>query len=77
MTDQELKARLSAKFLGAKIEVNDLTGTNDHYEVVIRSGALAALKRIDSHKSVMSVFDPELKTGEIHALTIRILPEEN
>jgi stress-induced morphogen len=29
------------------------------------------MSRIQMHQAVMKVFDPELKTGEVHALSIR------
>jgi stress-induced morphogen len=71
MTPDQMKQRLTTAFPNADIEVNDLTGTEDHYEVFVRSNAFQGLSRIEQHQKVMSAFQAELKTGEVHALSIR------
>jgi stress-induced morphogen len=71
MSPTQMKERLVQSFPGAEIEVNDLTGTEDHYEVFVRSSVFQGLSRIDQHKQVMAAFAAELKTGEVHALSIR------
>ena len=77
MNTQEIESRLSERYPDAKIEVVDMTGTENHYQVLIASGSFSGVSRIQRHKEVMSVFDNELKSGEVHALTIKaITPEE-
>lgn len=71
MTPQEMKDRLETSYPGATIEVLDLTGTQDHYEVFVESPVFGGMSRIQQHQHVMAVFGPELKTGEVHALSIR------
>ena len=71
MTLAEIKNRLQEAFPDGQIEVADLTGTSDHIAVDITSQAFAGLSRIKCHQKVMGVFDPELKSGELHALTIQ------
>ncbi|MCM2283113.1 MAG: BolA/IbaG family iron-sulfur metabolism protein [Bdellovibrionaceae bacterium] len=71
MTPEQMKVRLQTAYPDGVIEVTDLTGTHDHYQVSIMSGAFKGMTRIQQHKHVMTVFDPELKTGEVHALTIK------
>lgn len=71
MTLIEMEKRLFSSFPDSEIEVIDLTGTEDHYEVRIVSSIFVGLSRIEQQRTVMRVFDPELKTGEVHALTIR------
>jgi stress-induced morphogen len=66
-----MKARLEKSFPGGEIEVVDTTGTEDHYEVYVRSTAFSGLSRIEAHQKVMAAFAEELKTGEVHALSIR------
>ncbi|MEQ1723208.1 MAG: BolA/IbaG family iron-sulfur metabolism protein [Pseudobdellovibrio sp.] len=53
------------------IQVFDLTGTSDHWEVAVQSSAFKGLSRIEQHQHVMKAFAPELKTGEVHALSIK------
>ncbi len=73
MTPQEVKARLEQAYPDGQVDVVDLTGTHDHYQVMIESKAFEGLSRIQQQRHVMAVFDAELKTGEVHALTIKTL----
>lgn len=75
MTPQEMETRLREAYPDAKIEVVDLTGTQDHYQVTIESDVFANLSRIERQRHVMRVFDAELKSGEVHALTIKAVPK--
>lgn len=71
MSPEQMKLRLQQSFPNALVEVTDLTGTQDHYEVYVKSDAFQGLTRMDQHKKVMAAFQAELKTGEVHALSIR------
>lgn len=75
MTLSEMKDRLTKSFPGAHVEVTDLTGTEDHYEVVVKSASFTGQPRIRQHQAVMAAFADELKTGEVHALSIRTMTE--
>ena len=71
MSPQEMKERLEKTYPEAKVEVFDLTGGEDHYEVYVQSTTFAGLSRIQQHQSVMAAFAAELKSGEVHALSIK------
>ena len=71
MSPSDLKKRLENAFLGAQIEVTDLTGTQDHYQVSVVSPVFSGKSRIQQQRLVMDVFQAELRSGEVHALTIR------
>ena len=71
MTPEEVKQRLSETYPDANVDVTDLTGTHDHYSVYVASSVFAGMSRIQRHKHVMAAFSEELKTGEVHALTIQ------
>lgn len=75
MKIEEIKQRLIETYPDAHtetdIKVHDLTGTSDHWEVFIQSSAFQGLSRIEQHQHVMKAFAPELKTGEVHALSIK------
>lgn len=73
MTTTEMEQRLRSRYQDAQVAVIDLTGTSDHFEVRIQSAQLVGLSRINQHKAIMGVFADELKTGEVHALTIRVI----
>ena len=71
MSPEQMKHRLEMAFPQSHVDVRDLTGTEDHYEVIVRSGVFSGLSRMERHQKVMAVFTEELKTGEVHALTIK------
>lgn len=76
MKPEEMKKRLQTAYPDGSVEVVDLTGTNDHYQVQIVSKAFSGMSRIQAHKHVMEVFSAELKTGEVHALTIKTIEKK-
>lgn len=71
MSPESLKNRLQTAYPDGQIEVFDLTGGGNHYEVSVESAAFKGMTRIKQHQSVMAVFQEELKTGEVHALSIK------
>lgn len=73
MTPEQLKIRIEQTYGDAVVDVVDLTGTEDHYQVTVETASFKGLTRIQQHKAVMSIFDAELKSGEIHALTIKTM----
>lgn len=71
MKPEDVKQRLQTAYPDGHVEVVDLTGTHDHYQVYISSKAFQGMSRVQCHKHVMDVFASELKSGEVHALTIK------
>ncbi len=75
MKIEEMKQRLVQYYPESNpitdIEVFDLTGTANHWEVTVKSIKFQGLSRVEQHQHVMKAFAPELKTGEVHALSIR------
>jgi stress-induced morphogen len=71
MRPEDLEERLLAAYPGSQVQVIDLTGTSDHFEVHVASSAFGTMSRVDQHKGVMDVFKQELATGELHALSIK------
>ncbi|MBC7419981.1 MAG: BolA/IbaG family iron-sulfur metabolism protein [Bdellovibrio sp.] len=75
MKIEEMKQRLIEAYPDSTsetdIQVLDLTGTADHWEVTVKSSVFQGLSRIEQHQHVMKAFSPELKTGEVHALSIK------
>ena len=71
MTTEQMKQKLEQAYPDGRVEVIDLTGSQDHYQVFVESQAFAGLNRIKIHQAVMAVFDAGIKSGEVHALTIK------
>lgn len=69
MTAMEMLERLKKSYPESLVEV--VSDDNVHFNVIVESKKLAGLSRIEQHQHVMSVFDNELKTGEVHALSLK------
>ena len=69
-----LEQRLRAAFPGAeRIEVQDLTGTKDHYKAVIVAKEFQGKTRIEQHQLVYQALG-ELMAGPVHALALETKP---
>ena len=55
----------------AEVEIVDLTGTHDHFSVVVRSEAFAGVAPLDRHRMVEGAVREARADGRIHALSIR------
>jgi stress-induced morphogen len=64
-----VRQRLLASFPDAKVEVSDLTGTQDHFQAMVVTAAFAGKSRVDQHKMVYAALG-ELMSGPIHALAL-------
>ncbi len=71
-----MKSRINAAFPDAAVQVQDLTGTQDHYEVEVVCPTFATLSRIQRHRSVYAIFSDVLG-GDLHALSLKLrTPDE-
>jgi stress-induced morphogen len=68
-----VRARLLEAFPGAQVEVNDLTGGEDHLEAVVVAAQFAGKSRIDQHKMVYAALG-DWMAGPIHALALTTRP---
>lgn len=58
------------------VVVRDLTGTQDHWEALIVSGAFSGKSRIQQHQMVYAALG-ELMAGPIHALALKTYTPES
>ena len=73
MTNTDMEIILKKSFPKAELAVVDLTGGQNHFEVRMSNEAFEqGLSRIEKHKKIMSLFDEQLKSGEVHALAIKL-----
>ncbi len=71
MTPDQLRARLETLAPATQAEVRDLTGTLDHYQALVVSQAFEGKLMIEQHRLVMGLFQREIDSGEVHALTLK------
>lgn len=72
----EIERLLRAAFPDAEVlEIEDLTGTQDHYQVTIVSGKFQGLSRVAQHQAVYRALG-DLMKGPIHALGLNTYTPE-
>ncbi len=76
MKAEDIIAKIQAALPDAKVEMQDLTGTADHWKATVVSSAFAGKSLVQRHRLVMQALAEEMK-GPIHALTLDVkTPEE-
>jgi acid stress-induced BolA-like protein IbaG/YrbA len=72
MDREQVKMRILQGFPNAEVMVNEFSGGNDHYAVLVVSDAFSGKKLLARHRSVLDLFQSEIATGEVHALTMKL-----
>ena len=68
MDENEIVARISALYPGATI---DVSGADCSFEVYVISELFAGKNTLQRQKSLLDLFRQELKSGSLHALSIK------
>ncbi|MBI1870745.1 MAG: BolA family transcriptional regulator [Chlamydiae bacterium] len=76
MTAEQIKSRILEWAKGTEAQVIDLTGTQDHYQAVIISPIFTGKMMMEQHKMVYALFQKEIQSGELHALTLKTYSPE-
>jgi len=64
-------ALIRAHMPDADVQVTDLTGTMDHYDIRVRSSAFAGKSLLDQHRMVYAALEAARQDGRIHALQLK------
>ncbi|MBY0450110.1 MAG: BolA/IbaG family iron-sulfur metabolism protein [Cyanobacteria bacterium] len=67
----DLTQLILAAFPDAAVEIQDRTGMQDHYQVLVRSAHFQSVGLMDRHRLVYAAVDPALKDGRLHAIEIK------
>lgn len=74
--DAALTALIRIELPDAKVGIVDRTGTMDHFNVTVTSGAFAGKTLIEQHQLVYGALRGALKDGRVHAVELKtLLPE--
>lgn len=77
MLDPEaIRARILGALPGSEAQVQDTTGTGDHFEAFVVSPAFAGKSMVQQHKLVYASVQDWLGTGELHALALKTYTPE-
>lgn len=73
MDEIYLEKRLIAAFSDCQVAVIDVTGMGNHFELRVSTPDLKDLSRVERHQAIMALFEEELSSGDIHALSIKYI----
>ncbi len=71
-----VEAMIKAQLPDAQIQVTDLTGGGDHYQLVVISSQFAGKSLIQQHQMVNQAVKIAMDNGSIHALTFKTYTPE-
>ncbi|MFB2833355.1 BolA family protein [Floridanema evergladense] len=71
ISPEEVKEMIEAELPDAQVEVQDLTGTRDHYEVSVVSSSFAGKGLVQQHQMVYGALKQAMSTEAIHALALK------
>jgi acid stress-induced BolA-like protein IbaG/YrbA len=75
-TPEEIKSTLEQALPGSTIEMQDLTGGGDHWQVFIVSTAFEGKGLIEQHQMVYAALKDEMGDQRIHALALKTFTPE-
>ena len=76
MTSEQLKSRICELHPDTTVEVKDLTGTQDHWQVTVVSPAFNGIAMIKQHQMIMGILKAEIDSNEVHALSMKTFTPE-
>tara|TARA_B100000029_G_C17202304_1_gene824848 strand:+ start:156 stop:401 length:246 start_codon:yes stop_codon:yes gene_type:complete len=72
MLENKIKKILTDNISNSKVFISDMTGTNDHFNVIVISDAFEGLSLINQHKMIYDALGSMI-TNEIHALQLKTI----
>ena len=69
MTGPDIEAAIREALPGAKIELRDLAGDDDHWAATVTAPQFAGKSRVQQHKMVYAALGGRMG-GELHALQV-------
>ncbi len=76
ISPDEIKSTLEKALPGSTIEIQDLTGGGDHFQVIIVSPSLEGKGLVDQHQMVYGALKEAMGSERIHALALKTLTPE-
>ncbi|OGW85029.1 MAG: hypothetical protein A3C35_03900 [Omnitrophica bacterium RIFCSPHIGHO2_02_FULL_46_11] len=74
---QEVERLIQRAIPDAEVHVDDMTGTGDHFEILVASSVFRGKMLIDQHRIVQKALQAAFDDGRIHAVQIKTrLPNE-
>jgi len=72
----DVKSRITSKWPQTLCYVQEFSGGTDHYSAIVITPAFQGIPLLKRHRMVMELFQSEMDSGEVHALTLKLLTPE-
>lgn len=77
MQPEAIKKRIEERLPAEYVEIRDLTGSADHWQVTVVSHAFEGQPLVTQHRMVKGLFEADIATGDLHAFSLKTYtPEE-
>ena len=76
ISPQQIEAMIKAQMPDAQIQVQDLTGGGDHYQVTVVSSLFADKGLVKQHQLVYAALQQAMSSEAIHALALKTYTPE-
>ncbi len=70
MPEKEVSQMIEAALPGARVQTHDMTGTGDHFDILVVSAAFQGKSLIEQHQMVFAALAPEMDK-RIHAVQLK------
>ena len=77
VSTQEVESMIKAQMQDAEVQVQDLTGGGDHYQVTVVSSQFANKGLVQQHQLVYAALQQAVSSEAIHALAIKTYTPES
>jgi acid stress-induced BolA-like protein IbaG/YrbA len=71
ITPNQVAALIQAELSDAQVQVEDLTGGGDHYQVTVISSQFAGQSLVKQHQMVYKAVNQAMASEAIHALALK------
>lgn len=76
VSPDQVEAMLKAALPDAQVQVQDLTGTRDHYQVIVVSSEFEGKSMVKQHQMVYGAVQEAMSSEAIHALSMKTYTPE-
>ncbi|MEL6382744.1 MAG: BolA family transcriptional regulator [Cyanobacteria bacterium J06626_18] len=77
VTQEQIVTMIQVEMPDAEVQVNDLTGGGDHFEVTVVSSQFAGRSLVQQHQLVYKSVQQAMSSEAIHALALKTYTPED
>ena len=73
---EEIESTLQQALAGCTVNIQDLTGGGDHFQVLVISDAFEGKSLVEQHQMVYAALKDAMGTERIHALALKTMTNQ-